>query len=103
MLPRFVQGRYESAKGRHRRLDGQHSQAALHGTRGEGAVDQIWRQTVYAEAACAQDRCHGAPLWGIVKMFDKLPHGLVARRAIALGSPRGLCAPPWPRTACHGS
>ena len=53
-------------------------------------MDQIWRQAVKAEAASAQGHCHGAVLWDIVKMFDKIPHGLVARRAVELGCHPGI-------------
>ena len=38
-----------------------------------------------------------AILWDIVKMFDRVPHGVVARRAAEIGCPR-----PFVRAALAG-
>ena len=54
---------------------------------GGGAIDQVWRQAARAEGAVAHRKVHGAVVWDIVKMFDRVPHGLIARRALDLGCP----------------
>ena len=43
-----------------------------------------------AEAAVEGGSHHAAVYWDIMKMFDRIPHGVVARRAVEAGCPRGL-------------
>ena len=61
----------------------------LYAGKGMGADVAAWKQAAMAElAAAAQHKVHYAQvLVDLVKAFDRIPHWLIVREAIALGCP----------------
>ena len=56
-------------------------------SKGRTAIDPVYRRAVRAEAATAEGKCVVTGLWDIAKLFERIVHALLVRRAGRCGAP----------------